>query len=255
MTFFAIILYIIGVIFFGYLAYISYAGVRIFWEEKNYGGIIMMLLMAVSLTIMLIYLLYTGVKGMLDNDLSTVLYIIGGVCIFLIGFFVIKRNKYRLNMNKDTLKTIGWWVAAITIIALCVWGVRSCECHEDVKREAKRVQKENEKLQEILSDKYLYMDRNGVYHIDHDCRMLTRHHYDSEDNRIYDSYSSSYVSRDSIKNWYNFAATHQLCSKCFSPAIIRQLDSIRLEYNIDEDEEYYNIHSSKERIVAPWVKQ
>ena len=131
-------------------------------------------------------------------------------------------------MTKDTLKTIGWWVLIISIISLCVFGIRSCEHNEDSKREAKRVQKEKEKLQEILSDRYFYMERNGVYHIDTDCRMLKRYHYDAEDNKVYDNYSSSYISRDSIGNWHEFAATHQLCSKCFSPELVEQLDSIRV---------------------------
>lgn len=152
-------------------------------------------------------------------------------------------------MNTETLKKIGWWVFSVSIIVLIIFWYRSCESRED----KKQAEKEYVKQEQVLHDQYLYRDINGVYHIYHNCRMLTRHHYDSEDNRIYDSYSSSYVSRNSIKNWYDFAATHQLCSKCFSPAIIRQLDSIRLEYNGDENEEYYNIHSSKERIVAPWV--
>ena len=135
-------------------------------------------------------------------------------------------------MAKEALKTIGWWIFAMSIIALCVWGIRSCEYHQDASKEAKRVQREREKFKELLSDKYLYMDKNGVYHIDCDCRMLKRYHYDSEDNRVYDNYSSSYTSRDSISNWQEFAATHQLCSKCFSPKIIHQLDSVRTIKNI-----------------------
>lgn len=148
-------------------------------------------------------------------------------------------------MSKETLKTIFVWCAFFGIIALAVFGIRSCK-HQDSNRK-------QAKLERVLNGEYVYEDINGVYHIDEHCRMLRKYHYDPEENEVYENYSSQYYPRSIIKSWDGFACTHQLCTKCFSPVIILQLDSIRIEYNGDEDEEYYNIHSNKERIVAPWV--
>ena len=42
-------------------------------------------------------------------------------------------------MNEST-KNILWWVCAIAVIALCVWGIRSCNKASDEKREIKKAE-------------------------------------------------------------------------------------------------------------------
>lgn len=126
-------------------------------------------------------------------------------------------------MTKDTLKTIGVWCTFFGIIAIAVFGIRSCNKREEAN-------KKQAKLERILHGKYVYEDINGVYHIDEHCRMLRKHFYDAEDNEIYENYSSEYMPRSIIQNWSGFASTHQLCTKCFSPMLIEQLDSVHNTY-------------------------
>ena len=123
-------------------------------------------------------------------------------------------------MSKETLKTIFVWCAFFGIIALAVFGIRSCSKHQDSNRT-------QAKLERVLNGEYVYEDINGVYHIDENCRMLRKYHYDPEENEVYENYSSQYFPRSIIKSWDGFACTHQLCTKCFSPELIKQLDSVR----------------------------
>jgi len=170
-------------------------------------------------------------------------------------------------MNKETIKTIGWWVFALSIIALIAWGGHSCSKQQKAIRDAERAQREYDELQKLLSDKFLYQDINGVYHLTHDCGMLNDIYWTSDEDEKRGNYSSQYISRDSITDWYQFAATHQLCSECFTPELIRLLDSVKTgniapymrrkgrlssplekqhletedELYRDADEEYYNV--------------
>lgn len=167
-------------------------------------------------------------------------------------------------MDKETLKTISVWCLFFGIIAVAAFGIRSCKQNqENIKKQAK--------TERILHDEYVYKDINGVYHMDEHCRMLRKYHYDKEEEEVYENYSAEYMQRSIIKSWRGFAATHQLCSRCFSPERIRQLDSINennvtpylrgrdrakspleLQYQEttdelyrDADEEYYNINDNK----------
>lgn len=136
-------------------------------------------------------------------------------------------------MNHDTLKTIGIWCAFIGIIALAVFGIRSCQKQNKAERDAKRAQLDYEYQQGLLNDEYVYQDINGIYHITRYCNMLNDVYLekgdDEDDEVVYKrgNYSSQYINRSTIKDWHQFAATHQLCSECFTPELIRKLDSVR----------------------------
>jgi len=130
-------------------------------------------------------------------------------------------------MSTETLKTIGWWMFALSIIALITYAGHSCSKRQSEYRESQRIAQEKEYLQKLLTDKYIYKDINGVFHITNACGMLNDIYYTCDDEEKRGNYSSQYISRDSVKNWHNFAATHQLCSECFTPELIRQLDSVR----------------------------
>jgi len=168
-------------------------------------------------------------------------------------------------MSTETLKNIVGWCVAPLIVILSILGGKSCVNKQNAEREAKRIAEEQEYIQHLLSDKYIYKDINGVYHIANECGMLNDIYWTSDDEGRRGNYSSQYISRDSVKNWLDFAATHQLCSECFTPDLIRQLDSVcyyrkgRLsnpywqrevetedERYRDADEEYYNITNPRE---------
>lgn len=143
-------------------------------------------------------------------------------------------------MDKDTLKTIGVWCAFFGIIALAVFGIRSCSKHQDSDRK-------QAKLERVLNGEYVYEDINGVYHIDEHCRMLRKYHYDPDENEVYENYSSQYYPRNIITSWEGFASTHQLCTKCFSPELIKQLDSVRIiKTHSDCSSELFNSDSKQE---------
>ena len=175
-------------------------------------------------------------------------------------------------MNTDTLKTIGWWVIALSIISLAIWGMHSCNKRQKEKQEAKWALEEKKYKDKLLFDEFVYKDINGVYHITNDCGLLNDIYCTSDEEEKRGNYSSQYISRRPIKDWHKFAAKHQLCSECFTPELIRQLDSVR-ENNIapylrdqgrtksplelqyqetadelyrDADEEYYNVTSPRE---------
>lgn len=140
-------------------------------------------------------------------------------------------------MQKETIEIIKKWCIALFVLAIIIVGMRwYCAC-----KDRKRAEKKQEKIEKILNDKFLYLDVNNVYHTNVDCGMLTDYHFDANDNVVQGTYSSQYILRSDITNWYTFAASHQLCSECFSPKLIRQLDSIRIEFIRDADEEYYNV--------------
>lgn len=140
-------------------------------------------------------------------------------------------------MQKETIGVIKKWCVALLVLAIAIIGVRGCCVYKDRKRDKKK----QARIEKILNDKFLYLDNNGVYHADVDCSMLLDYHFDANDNMVQGTYSSQYILRSDITNWYTFAAGHQLCSECFSPKLIRQLDSIRIEFIRDADEEYYNV--------------
>ena len=170
---------------------------------------------------------------------------------------------------KEKIKTILQYSIIPIIIIGIIFGWRACKKHEEKERATKierETQKENERKQALLIQPFLFLDKNGVYHIDDKCKNLhlkyRRRQWREEDEITEDidkSYSAAYIPKDSIKSWYGFAATHQLCSECFSPQLISQLDSIQrincneipnlyLQKDIetederyrDADEEYYN---------------
>ena len=124
-------------------------------------------------------------------------------------------------MSTETLKTICIWLAFVGVIALSVFGIRGCNKYQESN-------KKQAKLERILNGGYVYEDINGVYHIDERCRMLRKYHYDQDDNEVYENYSFKYYPRSIIKSWDDFASSHQLCTKCFSPELIKQLDSVRI---------------------------
>lgn len=144
-------------------------------------------------------------------------------------------------MQKETIGVIKKWCVALLVLAIAIIGVRGYCVYKDRKREKKK----QARIEKILNDKFLYLDNNGVYHADVDCSMLIDYHFDTNDNMIQGNYSSQYILRSKIagwySDWYTFAAKHQLCSECFSPKLIQQLDSMRLELVRDADEEYYNV--------------
>lgn len=143
-------------------------------------------------------------------------------------------------MSKETLKTISVWCVFFGIIALAVFGIRSCSKHQDSN-------KKQTKLERILHGKYVYEDINGVYHIDEHCRMLRKYYYDEEEKEIYENYSSQYFPRSIIKSWDGFSCTHQLCTKCFSPELIKKLDSVRIiKTHSDRSSELFNSDSKQE---------
>lgn len=172
---------------------------------------------------------------------------------------------------KEKIKTLLQYSIVPIIIIGIILGWRACKKHDEKEHAAKierKKQKENERKQALLVQPFLFFDKNGVYHIDDECKNLhlkyRRRHWRDEDEVTEDidkSYSAAYIPKNSIKNWYDFAAAHQLCSECFSPQLIHQLDSIKRisggrltnpywQMNIetdderyrDADEEYYNIN-------------
>lgn len=110
---------------------------------------------------------------------------------------------------------------------------------------------ENEKQEEyasMLSDKYIYMDINNVYHTTDRCIK------DIGFRKKVLLYSLQYIEKDSIHNWFEFARTHQLCTQCFPLQMISDLTSgsnvvvpwsqqfreTDDELYRDADEEFYN---------------
>lgn len=149
-------------------------------------------------------------------------------------------------MSRDTLKTVGWWILALSVIALVAYGVHSCNKREETN-------KKQAKLERILHGEYVYEDVNGVYHIDEHCRMLRKHFYDAEENEVYENYSSEYMPRSIITSWRGFASTHQLCTKCFSPGLVHQLDSVRIVLQSKGRDRGANPRAARDQYRNGWV--
>lgn len=136
-------------------------------------------------------------------------------------------------MKKETIKSILIWTAIIAVIVGMIFAGRSCENKKDRLREEER---HREKI-EMASGKYLYVDKNNVYHIDPRCFRMDEDYFveDAEGNeKIVDAiYSSKREMKYKIHDWESFATHHQLCNQCFTDEMIRILDS--LNYYADDD--------------------
>lgn len=126
----------------------------------------------------------------------------------------------------DSVKSILWWICAIVVIALCIWGIHSCNkaCDEKgkIKKAEEKAQIERNRMQEKAfksNDQYMYVDRNGVYHIDKNCLILALGKYDDSNA----TYSVSYQPKSAISDWDEFASTHQLCTECFDSEVLALL--------------------------------
>ena len=145
---------------------------------------------------------------------------------------------------EKTSKSFLWWGVILAIGCLCIWGIRSCNLRDARIKEEKRLERENEKLWEraaMIDDPYLYLDKNGVYHITQDCYKLKRGYvYDDEKQNA--TYSVSYQSKNDIKDWIDFAAHNQLCIECFTRDILDELSmpSVYLPDSIYEYDENSN---------------
>ncbi len=152
----------------------------------------------------------------------------------------------------DSVKNILWWMGAIAVIALCVWGIHSCNRRNEVKQAEKQAIKEKEEIQKqvsLINDPYLYVDRNGVYHIDKNCFVLSmgKFHADNNSNA---TYSVSYQPKDEINDWDAFAATHQLCTDCFDSDIIKALTHSTKHGSIEKKyPDSIHIYDEKSKIV------
>lgn len=158
-------------------------------------------------------------------------------------------------MSKEKLHW-GCWVVFIAFLA---FSILVC-IYKTNKDKQEQVSEEKIKVENILNDSFVYLDIHGVYHIKHDCYRLNDIYYTCDDEEKRGNYSSQYISRSTITDWHDFAATHQLCSECFTPNLIQQLDSVlnkpkgwgvvspyiqkdietEDEHYRDADEEYYN---------------
>lgn len=129
-------------------------------------------------------------------------------------------------MKKETISSILIWTAIIAVIVGLIFAGRSCENRKDRLREEERQQ---EKI-DMAAGKYLYIDKNNVYHIDPRCYRMDEDYFveDAEGNeRIVDAiYSSKREIKSNIHDWESFATHHQLCNKCFTDEMIRILDSL-----------------------------
>ena len=169
---------------------------------------------------------------------------------------------------KKNIKTIFQYSIVPIIIIGIIFGWRACKTHdkkEQIQKEIQTRQQLQQYKQKLCLQPFLYLDKNGVYHLDSECRNLhlrymRRHRRENDEitEDIDKSYSAAYISKDSIHDWFDFAATHQLCSECFSPQLIHTIDSIQTnQYSTnalqlqyletdderyrDADEEYYNM--------------
>lgn len=122
-------------------------------------------------------------------------------------------------MDNNKLPWGCWCVVIFLIIATAIACFYSLN-----KDQQESTDKERAKTEQLLHDKFLYLDINSVYHIDRYCYRLNDAGWSEEEQNSL-RYSSQYISRDSITDWLRFAATHQLCSECFTPKLILQLDS------------------------------
>lgn len=154
---------------------------------------------------------------------------------------------------KLKIKTIISYSIVPIIIIVCVVGCKECDKRDKREREKLRIDAENEYRNKICNYPFLLLDKNDVYHVDQDCENLHLKYVRKnwrDDNYITEdidkSYSVSYISKDSICDWYSFASTHQLCTRCFSLEILQVLDSINMDKHRDADEEYYNLRYNDE---------
>lgn len=154
-------------------------------------------------------------------------------------------------MKKETIVSIvKWSVTPILLIAvlLVIHHSKVKNRIEQRALEEKREKRELDEYASMLSDKYIYLDINEVYHTKVDC---------IDDLGFRENillYSLQYIEKDSILDWLEFARTHQLCTQCFSLRMINDLNSRKNAYipwaqqfretddelYRDADEEYYN---------------
>jgi hypothetical protein len=84
-------------------------------------------------------------------------------------------------------------------------------------------QEKPEKFDKIISGKYIYLDKNDVFHIDADCIVLTLGGLKADENK--DAvYSVMRFDRDGI-DWKRFASDQQLCAHCFTDEVLDSLEA------------------------------
>lgn len=153
-----------------------------------------------------------------------------------------------LQCMKSKIKTILECSIIPVIIIVCIVGCRACDKRHEKERDRLGIAAKNEHRNKMCNYPFLLLDKNMVYHIDPNCNNLNLryiHIHYTDDNYITEdidkSYSAAYVSKDSIYDWYLFASTHQLCTRCFSLEMLQIFDSVYMDKYRDEDEEYYNL--------------
>lgn len=118
---------------------------------------------------------------------------------------------------------------AIFVIATSCTSNKSTDNGKRESREFKN------RYEACLESPYLYVDKNGVYHIDENCFILSvgRYDFDSDTSAIY---SARYIRKDQIADWEEFASEHQLCLECFNSYILMSLveESFRRDSILDK---------------------
>lgn len=154
-------------------------------------------------------------------------------------------------MKKETIESIiKWSITPILLVILIIVVHNSKEKNqiEQKEMEERYESKKQEEYTSRLSDKYIYMDMNKVYHTTMKCIDDLRFRKD------FMLYSLQYIEKDSIHNWFEFARTHQLCTQCFPLQMVNDLGSganvfvpwsqqfreTDDELYRDADEEFYN---------------
>lgn len=151
---------------------------------------------------------------------------------------------------KEKIKTTLWWMVTIIIICIVAFCVRTCEKKKKLAKQTEKEMWQRQKLAAIINDPYIYQDRNGVYHIDPKCYILSTGRYSAGDDE-YAVYSASYQKKNKIENWDEFASCHQLCNECFNSEILQILAS-PMRHNPDSINIYNSDNEPLERIILSY---
>ncbi len=136
-------------------------------------------------------------------------------------------------MKKVTIESIAKWSITPILLVVVIIVIHNFREKNQIEQKALEEQREKEKQDEyasMLSDNYIYMDINNVYHASVDCIE-----YLGFREKIL-LYSLQYIEKDSICDWLEFARTHQLCTLCFSLQMVKDLNS-------------------RENVFVPWAQQ
>lgn len=108
------------------------------------------------------------------------------------------------------------------VIIFTTLSLQSCGNSDNEESTVGTKQHDNLKIDRAIEGKYMYMDKNNVWHIDENCFVISMGYLSASDS---ESAIYSVRRRPRLENgWINFSYRYQLCVCCFTDEVLEALE-------------------------------